>query len=485
MSKNTLLTFGNAKSEYLLDLKKNYEVRNVDLQSRNVDENFSSEKVSAIFIDGSDLSNETFSLKVKSTIDQMGSVTLILAKCNALNLSKLIGIGFDSELALVKILDDNNVSVEILEPSRELIKFDEGQKTDDYNYISEFEKELRKKIDEVVKNAKMQAESETDSESLSKEEDEYFQKLKAFENPVNLEVDADTRRQALNKRIKELLDKEQSDGAKTRTSQRPHINIPSEMPKTSWKNYAVGTGHFEYVVSGVNGKVQTAFIGIEFEVLLIALNRPMQEGKYCIIKQTGAGLSPGRMCHDSPYTRMYYQVFGELCYGPTERQEGLVILKNAPANQNNVTTTTTTTGFTISGGVGADGPNFGFSYENSQTVQTTVNDFEIINSSTTNLFTCTYTLSPGKVQLHPIGLLRWPKISEVPTLSKNTFPVSSECIWKAPSDFNKQVNYGFRVRHELNGIHVAGIYDVRMFPKRHEVAKNIEIDFSVVSIQQV
>ena len=126
MSKNTLLVFGNIKSEYLTGLKENYEVRNIDSQSRTGDKDFSSEQASCFFIDGDTLSDQTFSQKIKSAIEQVDSPSVILENCKSSDLTDLIGIGFDANLVFVKRLDENNVVIEILEPSSESIKGSES-----------------------------------------------------------------------------------------------------------------------------------------------------------------------------------------------------------------------------------------------------------------------------------------------------------------------------------------------------------------------
>jgi hypothetical protein len=230
---------------------------------------------------------------------------------------------------------------------------------------------------------------------------------------------------------------------------------------------------------------------------VVAIDNEKGSAKYCAIKQTGAGVGPGNMYKDDKWTRIFYQDDIEIKYGPHSRQAELQIDKYAPQNENSVTTVSATTGFTISAGVSADGPSAGISYENSTTEQRNIQDFSIESETNSNEFYCRYYLtqrnSPGFMGIESIEyfkfpfshqpMLRWGVLKEIPRLGKSTFPIASECVWKADLSFRRKVQYDFEVAHRLTGVESFGVKVSDFFFRTQRISwkKTLEIDFGAVS----
>ena len=241
------------------------------------------------------------------------------------------------------------------------------------------------------------------------------------------------------------------------------------------------------------------------QIQLVAVDNQNGSAKYCGITQTGAGVSPGNMYKDDRWTRIFYQDDIEIKYGPQSRQAELYIDKYAPQNENGVTTVSATTGFTISAGVSADSPSAGISYQNSNTIQRNIQDFSIESRTNSNEFYCNYYLTKRKQQSSLVQLLgdgmspeardyfnfpyshqplfRWAVLHEIPTLGKNTFPIASECVWKADLSFRKRVKYEFEVAHRLTGAESFGVELLDFFFRTQRICwkQTLDIDFGAVS----
>jgi hypothetical protein len=502
MSKNTLLVFGNIKSEYLTGLKENYEVRNIDSQSRTGDKDFSSEQASCFFIDGDTLSDQTFSQKIKSAIEQVDSPSVILENCKSSDLTDLIGIGFDANLVFVKRLDENNVVIEILEPSSESIK---GSESDEKRMnFDELPEEIKKKIEEITKNAETQSKSEPEDNYEEPSEEKIREQNALKEGSITVKFDVEKHRQGLSKRIEELLSGNFQD-EEIKNLSRASASSPQKIPPRTYKNFNLTSGHL-YVDLwwGSSTKVQTSFLAVAIRIQLVAVDNENGSAKYCGITQTGAGVSPGNMYKDDRWTRIFYQDEIKIKYGPQSRQAELYIDKYAPQNENSVTTVSTTTGFTVSAGVSADGPNAGISYESSTTLQTNIWDFSIESKTNSNEFYSNYYLTKRRTGSFFVGELpegwpesyeyfnfpfshkppfRWGVLQEIPTLGKITFPIKSECVWKADLSFRKRVKYEFEVAQRLTGVESFGVQPTDFFfrPTRSFWYQTLEIDFGAVS----
>jgi len=239
---------------------------------------------------------------------------------------------------------------------------------------------------------------------------------------------------------------------------------------------------------------------VTIQIQVVAIDNEKGSAKYCAIKQTGAGVGPGNMFKDDKWTRVFYQDDVEIKYGPHSRQAELQIDKYAPQNENGVTTVSATTGFTISAGVSADGPSAGISYENSKTEQRNIQDFSIKSETNSNEFYCRYYLTKRNTPVpwaqesfeyyeylqFPFShqpMFRWAVLQEIPRLGKSTFPIASECVWKADLSFRRKVKYEFEVAHRLTGVESFGVKWTDFFFRTRRIAwkETLEIDFGAVS----
>jgi hypothetical protein len=222
-------------------------------------------------------------------------------------------------------------------------------------------------------------------------------------------------------------------------------STPADLPENQFKlNYLAIEGMWNLSDQQVTNN------SVVMEISLIASFNPKY--KYLRIRSVGAGFNPANgapMQYDSTYDRGYFQSHVKIHMQPNT--DKLRTLSTEPKNVNKQAQYTTNSEFSVGVDISKN-PTFSSSYTISETMTTTVSDFDIYNNGAGVTADWDFDLSMTENSIWDIfdeEFLKKAKVKPLPALATKNLQAVTEAVWYADNTLNEiiGVQLYWRVDH--------------------------------------
>ncbi|BCN31842.1 hypothetical protein [Anaeromicropila herbilytica] len=222
---------------------------------------------------------------------------------------------------------------------------------------------------------------------------------------------------------------------------------PADLPESQFKlNYLAIEGKWNLSDQQVTNN------SVVMEISLIASFNPKY--KYLRIRSVGAGFNPANgadMQYNSTYDRGYFQSHVNIHMQPNSSK--LRTLSTEPKNVNKQAQYTTSSEFSVGVDLSKN-PTFSSSYTISETMTTTVSDFNIYNNGAGVTADWDFDLSLTENSIWDIfdeEFLKKAKVKELPALATRNLQAVTEAVWYADNTVNDVI--GVQLYWEVDHFH--------------------------------
>lgn len=260
------------------------------------------------------------------------------------------------------------------------------------------------------------------------------------------------------------------------------LSVPIDLPAKQYHFYFVDI-NFDY--NNLEGQI--AENRVTFCVALIASFNP--KCKYVRVGCVGAGCNPtgGKsMKWDDTYNRGYFQKAIHINMLPSSSK--ISTYETSPKNLNNQTSYTAETSFTVGVDISKE-PSFNASYTVTDSVTSTVSDFDIQNNSSGLTAHWDFEMGITKSSIWDLfnePAMRKAQVKELPNLAKKNFQPVCEAVWRVNNDpvFRESVTFEFSLLIDYYHCWVTGDWTNYVKHYRHcwpSSVNRIILDFDAVN----